>query len=359
MCSACCRLCRDLTAMRTALIVGLEALQLSPAEAQFLAKVRPAGIILFARNCGTHEQIRKLIADACAAIDSEACLVLIDQEGGRVQRLRPPLGRALPSAARYGAWYGVDREKACAGAHAVFQLLASDLKSLGINCNCAPVADLPVSGSHPIIGDRAYATTIEGVVALAGAAARGLMAGGVLPVIKHIPGHGRADADSHLSLPKVPATREELARSDFETFRQLNTLPAAMTAHVVFSNIDATAPASVSARVTSEIIRGHIGFDGLLMSDDLSMKALSGRMDDRARAVIAAGSDLVLHCNGNLAEMEAAASGTPVLEARAAERFAAACAIANRPPGLDFNVMAAESALKHLLEMDMDGIESV
>ena len=193
--------------------------------------------------------------------------------------------------------------------------------------NCAPVADLPVEGAHDIIGDRAFGVETAQVVALADAVARGLLAGGVLPVIKHIPGHGRATADSHHALPVVATPHAQLSKTDFAPFKALAHLPAAMTAHVVYSAIDKDRPASTSALVTRDIIRGEIGFDGLLMSDDLSMRALRGPMRVRAEAVIAAGSDLALHCNGDMEEMHAAAEGTPALAGRARERFAAACAL--------------------------------
>ncbi len=318
--------------------------------------MRPAGIILFARNLHDHAQIRALIQSAREAVAGDDLLVLIDQEGGRVQRLRPPLGRALPPAAAFGRIYQRDPEEATAAAFATARLLADDLAQLGINTNCAPVLDLPVPGSHAIIGDRAYGTSPEPVIRLAGAVAQGFMAGGILPVIKHIPGHGRATKDSHLALPVVTEDRAELAATDFAPFKALSTLPAAMTAHVVFRAIDASAPASTSAIVTREIIRGDIGFDGLLMSDDLSMKALEGSIRERAERVVAAGSDLVLHCNGDLAEMQLAAAGTPPLAGRAQERFTAALGVLNGHE--PFDVAQAERHLARAL-LAADGAESV
>lgn len=343
--------------MRTALIVGIAGHALTVAERAFLEKVRPAGIILFARNLDSHAQIRALVADAHASAGTSDLLVLIDQEGGRVQRLRPPLGRALPPAAAYGQLYAQDPEAGCAAAFAVARLLADDLKALGLNTDCAPVADLPVAGSHAIIGDRAYGATPEQVVRLAGAVAEGFMAGGVLPVIKHIPGHGRATKDSHLALPVVEAPRAELSATDFAPFKALNKVPAAMTAHVVFSAIDADAPASTSATVTGEIIRGEIGFDGLLMSDDLSMKALSGAMRARAESVIAAGSDVVLHCNGDLAEMQEAAAGSPPLSGQALRRFEQALNVLNASQPYD--KAAAEAHLARVLALASGSAESV
>ena len=343
--------------MRTALITGVAGTVLAPKEAAFLRETRPAGLILFARNLESHEQIRALVADAREAVGAEDFLVLIDQEGGRVQRLRPPLGRALPPGAAYGRLYASDPEAGLAAAFAVARLLADDLLALGINTDCAPVLDVPVPGSHQIIGDRAYGTDPDQVIALGRAVADGFLAGGVLPVIKHIPGHGRATKDSHLALPVVDESRAELSASDFVPFKALNTLPAAMSAHVVFRAIDPDAPASTSQIVTRDIIRGEIGFDGLLMSDDLSMRALSGSMRDRAERVIAAGSDIVLHCNGDFAETESAAAGTPALAGEAERRFAAAVRMLNSQKPYDR--ATAESELARVLAIAADGTESV
>lgn len=334
---------------RAAYITGLAGLTLTDAEQRLLAETRPAGIILFQRNLDNHEQIRRLVDAARGAIGGESTLVLIDQEGGRVQRLRPPLGRALPPAAAYAARYAEDPEAACREAWSAARIIADDLKTLGIDTDCAPVLDLPVPGAHDIIGDRAYGRSVDQVVALGRAVAEGFMAGGVLPVIKHIPGHGRATADSHLSLPVVNAERAELEATDFAPFRALATMPAAMTAHVVFAAIDAERPASTSPYVTRDIIRGHIGFDGLLMSDDLGMKALSGPMRERAAAVIMAGSDVALHCSGDLAEMEAVAAGVPTLACDAMRRFKAAVAITRSVDAFDreMALAALDRVLSH------------
>lgn len=334
-------------ANRSAFICGLAERTLRADERRFISETRPAGIILFARNLEDHDQIRRLISDARNAIGGDDTLVLIDQEGGRVQRLRPPLGRALPPAAAYGALYAEKPEAACRDAYLAARLLADDLKSLGIDTDCAPVLDLPVAGAHEIIGDRAYGDTVAQVAALGRAVADGFIAGGVLPVIKHIPGHGRATADSHLDLPLVTTSRRELENTDFATFRDLADMPAAMSAHVVFSAIDEAHPASTSAKVTSEIIRGYIGFDGLLMSDDLGMKALSGPMRARAEAVIASGSDIALHCNGDLAEMQAVAQGVPTLAGTALARFERALAVTSTTKPYDRE--AAELALADAL----------
>jgi beta-N-acetylhexosaminidase len=321
--------------MVASLITGLSGEVLTDDERRFYRDVQPAGFILFRRNVAGVEQLKRLVAEVCEAVGRSDLLVLVDQEGGRVQRLKPPTARLLPAAAAYGALYARDPDMAKRAAFAVARLTAEELAAFGITMNCAPVVDLAVAGAHEIIGDRAYGRDVDQVVALAEAVARGLLAGGVAPVIKHIPGHGRATADSHLALPVVTASRPDLSASDFAPFRALSHLPAAMTAHVVYSAIGSDAPASTSEIVTREIIRGEIGFDGLLLSDDLSMKALSGPMRRRAEAVIAAGSDLALHCNGDLDEMRAAAAGVPALDGRAKERFAAACSCAARREAYD------------------------
>jgi len=334
--------------MLSAFITGLSGPELSAREAAVLREARPCGVILFARNAVDPEQLRRL-TDAATAAVGEQILVLIDQEGGRVQRLRPPHWRALPAAAAYAKAYADDPRRAIRAAQAAARLTAADLRAAGINTNCAPLVDVPAPGSHGVIGDRAYARRAEDVAALGAAVAEGLMAGGVLPVIKHIPGHGRAMADSHFDLPVVTATREELEATDFVPFRRLARLPAAMTAHVVFAAYDADAPASISRRVTEDVIRGNIGFDGLLMSDDLGMKALAGTIAERAAAVIAAGSDLVLACNGGLEETEAVARVAPPLAGAARARFERARAVFGQQ--LPFEVAEAEACIAEVLHL--------
>lgn len=333
--------------MRSALITGLAGERLSADERSFLAHTKPAGIILFARNCESAEQIKALVADATEAIGADDALVLIDQEGGRVQRLRPPLGRALPPGRAFGALFADDPDLAIVAARHVFQLLANDLRALGINTDCAPVLDIPVPGADGIIGDRAYGDTVEPVIALGRAVAEGLMAGGVVPVIKHIPGHGRATCDSHLALPIVEEALGVLNETDFAPFRALADMPSAMTAHVVYSSIDGEAPATTSRVVVEGVIRGHIGFNGLLMSDDLSMKALQGPMRARAESCISAGCDIALHCNGEMEEMLAVAEGVPELSGVSLQRFQAAWNITERRGTVD--VEEAEAALHKLL----------
>ncbi|MFM7084715.1 MAG: beta-N-acetylhexosaminidase [Hyphomicrobium sp.] len=343
---------------RRALIVGLSGAEITDDEVAYLKDVRPMGLILFKRNCVGREQIIKLLSDARSAIGGDETLTLIDQEGGRVQRLLPPLGRRLPPAAAYGQLYKSGQKKrACEAAFSVSRLLAQDLRELGINTNCAPVLDLPVPGAHDIIGDRAYSTSVDEIVALGRSVALGFMAGGVLPVIKHIPGHGRANKDSHLDLPVVHTSRDELSRTDFATFAALSDIPAAMTAHVVFSSIDAKAPASTSKKIIQDVVRGEIGYDGLLMSDDLGMHALTGSMKDRAEAVIKAGCDIVLHCSGTMSEMKDAALGSPELSGKPLERANQAFAVTEKK--VHFNISEAEEYLSQVIAAYSKSSESV
>jgi beta-N-acetylhexosaminidase len=332
--------------MRSALITGLAGLALTPAELGFLKSSRPAGIILFARNCSSPEQISTLVQASYDAIGTDKLLVLIDQEGGRVRRLRPPLWRDLPAARVYAELYARDPEAARTAARLVARLTASDLRAIGVNTNCAPVLDVEIMGAHDIIGDRAYGRSPAQVADLGRAVAEGYLSGGVIPVIKHIPGHGRAMADSHFELPVVTTHRADLETLDFAPFQALADMPAAMTAHVVYTALDADAPASTSAVVTRDIIRGLCRFGGLLMSDDLSMKALAGPMRERAQAVIAAGSDVALHCNGDMAEMELAAAGVPALSGVANARFEHCINLLNRADA--FDLAEAEATLVRL-----------
>jgi beta-N-acetylhexosaminidase len=332
--------------MLASFITALEGLQLTAAEAAVLRAVRPCGVILFARNVADPAQVRRL-SDAVRDAVGHDILVLIDQEGGRVRRLRPPHWRELPCAAAYGRLYRDDAAQACRTARLAAQLTAAELRAAG---NCVPVLDVPSDGSHDIIGDRAYGADPDQVAILGRAVAEGHMAGGVLPVIKHVPGHGRATADSHLELPVVTASRSELERIDFAAFRRCADLPAAMTAHVVYEAIDPVRPASTSPRVIGEVVRGAIGFDGLLMSDDLGMQALSGSMAERTEAVLAAGCDVALVCSGDLADTEAAASVAPPLGGTALDRYRRACAILqHREP---FEMAEAEQCLAEALRVN-------
>ncbi|GGF72077.1 glycosyl hydrolase [Azorhizobium oxalatiphilum] len=330
-----------------ALIVGLAGHSLTEGERAFLRDVRPWGLILFARNVDTPEQVAALVADARAVLGWRVP-VLIDQEGGRVQRLRPPHWLEYPPAENFGLLYDNDRTRALNAVRLNSRLLAHDLLTLGIDVDCLPVADLRLPEGHGIIGNRAYGSDAAIVAPLAGAAAQGLLDGGVLPVLKHLPGHGRAPVDSHEHLPSVSAPRAVLEETDFQPFKALNALPLGMTAHVVYEDIDAQNPATTSRVVLDEVVRGLIGFDGALMSDDLSMKALSGSFAERARASIAAGCDLLLHCNGDPAEMAEVAGEAPVLVADALTRTERALALRITPPA--FDIEAARRDMARLLD---------
>jgi beta-N-acetylhexosaminidase len=332
--------------MLSAFITGLAGLKLDAHEAAVLRAARPCGVILFARNVADPGQVRRLCEDAGDAIGSDI-LVLVDQEGGRVRRLTPPHWREVPAAAAYGRLYADDAAQACRIARAAAQLTAAELGACGINTNCVPVLDVPAPGSHDVIGDRAYGAAVGQVAALGRAVAEGHIAGGVLPVMKHVPGHGRATKDSHLELPVVTAPMAELERTDFAAFRACADLPAAMTAHVVFEAVDRDRPASASARVIADIVRGATGFSGLLMSDDLGMRALEGTIAERACAVLAAGCDLALVCSGNLADTEAVAAVVPQLGGAALARFERARATIDRRQS--FDIAEAEGCLAQAL----------
>jgi beta-N-acetylhexosaminidase len=324
-----------------AFITGLAGADLNADERAFLREAKPWGLILFKRNIVSPEQVRRLVADGRDAIGSTDAPVLIDQEGGRVQRLGPPHWPVYPPGAVYGRLYDDDPAAGLAAAHLGARLIAADLRPLGIDVDCLPLADVPAAGADPIIGDRAYGSDPGKVAAIAQAVADGLMEGGVLPVLKHLPGHGRANADSHEHLPVVDTDRATLDGSDFAAFRPLAGLPLGMTAHVVFSAIDPIAPATTSSTMVREVIRNAIGFQGLLMSDDVSMKALTGSIAERARAALSAGCDLVLHCNGRLDEMRQVAGAVPALTGPAAQRAAAALARRQAPGRIDLAVARA------------------
>jgi len=322
--------------MTAAAIFGCQGLSLTPDERDFFKDVRPWGFILFKRNVEDPAQVRALTDSLRELLGRDEAPILVDQEGGRVQRLGPPHWPRYPSGHAYGQVRTNDplgaRELTRLGA----RLIAHDLRAVGINVDCVPVLDVPQPGAHAIIGDRAYGDHPDALAVLGRAAAEGLIAGGVLPVIKHIPGHGRANADSHEALPVVDADYETLSKIDFAPFRALSDMPLGMTAHVVYPAVDPHQPATTSRRAIKTVIRGEIGFDGLLMTDDLSMKALSGDFAQRASAALKAGCDVVLHCNGNMAEMQAVASGTGKLKGRARRRAEAAMArLARTPEPLD------------------------
>ena len=335
--------------MVRAFITGLGGLTISPSERAFIREAQPWGLIIFKRNVSTHKQVTELVSSFREAVGRQAP-VLIDQEGGRVQRLGPPRWPAYPPGARYGELYDRQSSAGLATARLAGRLLAADLHALGIDVDCLPLADVPAPGADPVIGDRAYGIEPGKVAAIAGALAQGLLAGGVLPVLKHLPGHGRARADSHHTLPVVDTDRATLEATDFAAFRPLAGLPLGMTAHVVFSSIDPVAPATTSVTMVREVIRGFIGFQGLLMSDDVSMNALSGTIAERSRAAFAAGCDVVLHCNGDLGEMAAVAGEAPALEGVAGKRAETALAQRNAPE--EFDVEAARKIFTQMVEAE-------
>jgi beta-N-acetylhexosaminidase len=326
-----------------AFITGVAGAALTDAERSFLREAQPWGLIVFARNIDAPDTLRRLIGDFRGIVGHDAP-VLVDQEGGRVQRLGPPHWPKYPPAAVYGQLYERDRTRGIAAARLGGRLIATDLYGVGIDVDCAPVADLPVARADPIIGNRAFATEPGPVAALAAAFAQGLTEGGALPVVKHVPGHGRATADSHKKLPVVTADRAALEATDFAVFRGLADMPMAMTAHVVFRAIDPVAPATTSAAIVHDVIRGSIGFAGLLMSDDISMGALSGSLGERTRAALAAGCDVALYGNGDMAEMQAVAAAAPQLQGEAARRATAALARRQPPAALDVAAKRAELA---------------
>lgn len=318
-----------------AFICGCRGLQLAPDEIGFVRDADPWGLILFKRNIDSPAQVRALTDHFRSICGRDNAPVLVDQEGGRVQRLGPPHWSRYPPARRFGELYAGDPLTGLAAVRRIARLIAADLREVGITVDCLPVADVPQPGSHGIIGDRAYATTPEAIALLAGAAMAGLMEGGVLPVVKHVPGHGRAAVDSHLELPVVDASLDDLARTDFVPFAALVSAPMAMSAHVVYTAIDREAPATLSRTVVQSVIRGAIGFDGLLMTDDLSMQALAGPIGVRAEAAIAAGCDVALHCNGNLSEMEEVAVAAGTLAGRSLERAKEALGHLRHPRAFD------------------------
>lgn len=289
-------------------------------ERRLFAEADPLGFILFARNCESPAQLGSLVEALRDAVGRSDAPVLIDQEGGRVARLGPPHWRKPPAAAAFGALAGRGLASARRAVWLNARLIAAELSALGVTVDCAPVVDLALSETHAVIGDRAFSGDPAVVAELGRAFCEGLLAGGVLPVIKHIPGHGRARADSHLELPEVSATRETLRATDWLPFKALADQPWAMTAHLRYSALDARAPATISAKLIGEVIRREIGFDGVLISDDLGMQALEGDLAERGKAALAAGCDLVLHCSGVLAEMDRLMAAVPPLTDAAAAR---------------------------------------
>ncbi|MEH2542581.1 MULTISPECIES: beta-N-acetylhexosaminidase [unclassified Bradyrhizobium] len=331
-----------------AFITGVSGLELSAAEREFIRGERPWGLILFKRNVETPDQVSALVDEFRGLVGEADAPVLIDQEGGRVARLGPPHWPTYPPGATFGALYDIEPTLGLQAARLSSRLIAVDLIDLGITVDCLPLADVPVAGADAVIGNRAYGTEPGKVSAIARAVTEGLEQGGVLPVLKHVPGHGRANADSHFRLPIVDTAREELERTDFAAFQPLADLPMAMTAHVVFSALDPVQPATTSATIIRQVIRGVIGFQGLLMSDDVSMNALAGSISDRTRAIVSAGCDIVLHCNGKLDEMRDVARETPGLAGEALSR--ATRALSSRKQPEPFDRQAARAELEALMD---------
>lgn len=322
-----------------AVIFGCDGLVLTAEEVAFFKAARPWGFILFGRNCASPEQVKKLTASMREVLGRENAPILIDQEGGRVQRLRGQHWRPRPPAAAFGA---VSRQNPRAARDLAYdnaRIMGAELYELGINVDCVPCVDVPVEGAHGIIGDRAFANDPWVVAGLGQSVIDGMMDSGVLPVIKHLPGHGRAKADSHMELPVVDTPREELERTDFTPFRALARSHLGMTAHVVFSQIDPSSPATTSKKVIDEVVRGFIGFDGLLMTDDLTMRALRGSLSERVKASVAAGCDMILHCTRHMEEMREIADATPLLSGKALERAERAMAAFKRPRAIEVAVL--------------------
>ena len=304
-------------------IFGCAGLELTPDERAFFRDVDPLGFILFARNIDSPEQARRLSDELRSCTARAETPILIDQEGGRVARLKPPHWRKAPPGRVFGELYARDPDAGLEAAKLNSTLLAADVLSVGCTVDCLPVLDVSFPDTHSVIGDRSYAESPEAVAAIGRAAAEGLARQGVMPVTKHVPGHGRATVDSHELLPRVKVSREELERADFLPFKLLADLPWSMTAHVLYEAVDRNAALTISARGVREVVREHIGFDGLLLSDDLSMQALGGSLGERAARALAAGCDVALHCNGEMAEMKQIAATIVPLGAQGTRRLAA------------------------------------
>ncbi|MFN3232212.1 MAG: beta-N-acetylhexosaminidase [Alphaproteobacteria bacterium] len=329
-------------ATRCPAIFGVEGLTLRADERAFFEVEKPLGFILFARNIDNPDQVKALVRDLKSTVGEAPSLVLIDQEGGRVARLRQPHWPEYPKGADFGERYGQDPQAALKAIKTNARLIADDLAALGINVDCLPILDVRAPDGHDVIGDRAYGSDPEAVAALGRAVCEGLLEGGVLPVIKHMPGHGRAMSDSHHELPVVDAPLEELEKTDFAPFQALADMPLGMTGHLLFTQLDREESATTSSFVIKNVMRGFIGFDGLLMSDDLNMEALEGTLGERAARAQAAGCDVALHCNGNLEEMRQVAEALSPITDKAMARFNAALALLKPPEAFDRKAAVAE-----------------
>ena len=336
--------------MRTkAFIAGCTGMELSKAEADFFRKEQPWGFIIFEHNIEDREQVLALTSHMRACVGRDDAPILIDEEGGRVQRLRPPHWLSNPPGQILGKIYERDASEGKRAAWLLSRLIAHDLLEIGVNVDCLPILDVPIEGVSDAIGDRAYSRDVDVISEIGQSVVDGLMAGGVLPIVKHMPGHGRAICDSHFELPHITETLEELIISDFKPFKALNKVAMAMTAHIVFEAIDSENPATTSTKMINEIIRGAIGFEGLLMSDDISMEALSGDYVERTKSSFAAGCDIVLHCNGKMDEMLQVASATPELKGQALKR--AQFALSQLKPADDHDIAALRSEFEKLVSL--------
>ncbi|MEM7399536.1 MAG: beta-N-acetylhexosaminidase [Pseudomonadota bacterium] len=318
-----------------AFISGCATTVLTAAERELFAAERPCGLILFRRNVENPGQVQSLVSDFKAAVGTDDVLILIDQEGGRVQRLRAPHWREMPPAQVFGDLYAIDKEAGRRATFAAARLMAAELYDLGINVDCTPCIDVRQVGAHDIIGDRAFSTDPQTVAVLGREVMNGMLAGGVLPVIKHVPGHGRALADSHKSLPHIDVSQEALEEVDFLPFRELRDAPLAMTAHVLLPAYDQQNPATLSPAIMKEVIRDQLGLTGLIMTDDICMKALSGSPGELTRAVIDAGCDVALHCSGKFDEMVDVASAASELSGVSLDRFETALGERREPEPFD------------------------
>ncbi len=315
--------------MVKAVIFGCSGTILTDSEKSFFERVQPLGFILFERNCQTPVQLKNLVTSLKECVGRGDVRILMDQEGGRISRLPGNYWRVPPKASLFGDLYENDPDTAYQAAYSNALLIASDLNALGINVNCAPLADVPFLGAHPVISDRAFSSYVDVTAALCVAVIQGLQHMGITPVLKHFPGHGRAMVDSHEKLPVIKTSKQDLFDSDFDCFKQvLATLhqtlcaePWGMTAHAVYTAIDDYYPATFSSKVIDNIIRGAMDFQGFLVSDCLTMNALHGPMMERVRYAIEAGCDAVLHCNGDFSEMLDVASVVPELSDESVERL--------------------------------------
>ena len=321
-------------------IFGCLGKSLTDWEKKFFSEIQPYGFIVFARNFDNPEQVRRLTDEMKNCVDAENIPILIDQEGGRVARLKPPHWRDAPPASVFAELAKKDIELAKKAVYLNTRLIAKELYDLGITVNCTPLLDIPTENSNDIIGDRAFGNDADTVSTLALSMCEGLLDGGVLPIVKHIPGHGRAMADSHKELPIVDASLDSLRETDFVPFKRLKNMPIAMTAHILYTTIDDVV-STFSPKVI-ELIRNEIGFDGLLMSDDLSMQALDGDFSERTVRTLEAGCDIVLHCNADVAEMKAIAGAVGDVRADTVNRIIIANRFLQTPKPMDYKLAEAE-----------------